>query len=87
MTGDDEARLNEEASSPLAEHLVGMMAAVETFTSLAVAAGSYRAKLEEAGFSPTASEVMATDFHRCLVMAALTPAIASGKPSTPGEGE
>jgi hypothetical protein len=83
--GDDEARLNEEVSSPIAEHLVGMMAAVEQLASLAVAAGSYRAKLEEAGFSPTASEVMAMDFHRCLVMAALTPAVATGKRSSEEE--
>jgi hypothetical protein len=84
--GDDEARLNEEASSPLTDQLVTMMAAVESLTQLAVAAGAYRAKLEEAGFSPTAAEMMATDFHRCLVMAALTPAIATGKPSTPEDG-
>lgn len=42
---------------------------------MAEAAAGYRAKLEAAGFSPTAAEAMAVDFHRTLLQATLGQAV------------
>jgi hypothetical protein len=47
-----------------------MMAAiglVDAFLVYIEATAAYKAKLEAAGFSPTAAETMALDFHRALM--------------------
>ena len=59
--------------NPMAEALLAFS---ETMSCITDAVTGYRAQLEAAGFSPTASEVMATKYHDVL-MASLTSAFAS----------
>ena len=47
----------------------------ETTSSLAAACAGYRAQLEAAGFSPTASEVMAMKYHDILLNITFASAI------------
>ena len=49
------------------EQTESLMAVQEMMGQISDAVQGYRAKLEEAGFSPTASEVMAIDFHKGLI--------------------
>ena len=65
--------MTEEPTSNATETLLSMIAMVETLSALVSATASYRAKLEESGFSPTASEVMAMDFHKQLVVITMDP--------------
>jgi hypothetical protein len=51
-----------------------MMAVQEAMVPIIAAVAGHRAQLEAAGFSPTAAEHMAVDFHRSLLATAFSGA-------------
>lgn len=50
-----------------------MLALADAMDQIIATVAGYRAKLEAAGFSPTASEAMTTDYHQALITAVLAP--------------
>ena len=46
---------------------------VDIYSGVAEATAGYRARLEQLGFSPTAAESMAADFHRGLLAMTMQP--------------
>ena len=50
--------------NPVADAFIAIQ---ETMATIAAACAGYRAQLEAAGFSPTASEVMAMKYHEILL--------------------
>ena len=44
-----------------------LLGTVEAMANIVSMVAGYRAQLEEQGFSPTASEIMAADYHRALL--------------------
>lgn len=53
--------------SVAAAALMTALGLVDAFLVYIEATSAYKAKLEAAGFSPTAAETMALDFHRALL--------------------
>jgi len=47
----------------------GLMSLAESMHQVVAATAGYRSVCEEAGFSPTASEVMAIEYHQVLLRA------------------
>lgn len=46
-----------------------MLQLADSMTTVVASVVGYRTQLEEAGFSPTAAETMATHFHQVLITA------------------